>query len=73
MEWISVEERLPAPSKHWIGCSDRVLIRQRDDYITIAAYYHSSGRWESDSGFGISAPSHWGPLPEPPEDDDGMD
>lgn len=61
--WIPVEERLPESGK-------RVLVLADVHDVCIAAYYPSrSGRdslWLGDDEASYS-PTHWMPLPSPPE------
>lgn len=65
-KWISVEERLPVEDETVIVCAD--------DGCVYAAQYWGHGKWRreligcirSDTDV---APTHWMPLPEPPEEE----
>jgi hypothetical protein len=67
--WISVSERLP-------GANERVLIfcplLEPEEIIgatLLKASLPSGGAWSCDDGqlLGETEPTHWMPLPEPPE------
>lgn len=61
--WISVEERLPDKSGFY-------LVYSQDGGVWVAEYQKSIGLFCDDSGtIMIPKPSHWTPLPEPPEGD----
>ena len=62
-DWIKVSERVPTHT-------DEVLAFDPDEGV-VAAYYHnaaSGGRdWWSCDHLGTIYPTHWMPLPEPPQ------
>ena len=60
--WISVEERLPEDGVD-------VLIYDRENLeAPISSASHRSGRgWVCDLELYFDGPTHWMPLPEPPE------
>jgi hypothetical protein len=61
-KWIPVSERLPV-------IKDRVLVRV-DGWTTIAYRINASSvynAWVGPDGHGLLPPTHWMPLPEPPE------
>lgn len=60
-EWISVEERLPEKSNHYIVCANT---HYGTNFVTIALYTVSCG-WN-----GVKV-THWMPLPMPPKGDEG--
>jgi len=76
MDWISVDERLPK-------YGEVILIARRESYSEVAkmlislgyrSYTDSGGEhWEEcrfSGGSIFVPPTHWQPLPEPPEEQD---
>lgn len=64
--WISVENRLPKEK------DGRVLVFHPDDFrtkINVAQYSEYSDMWYIGDMYAVSPtkPTHWMPLPEPPE------
>lgn len=57
-EWISVKERLPEPGKRVLYCYRGFV---GEGYVT------RQGEWERAGIWTRYYPSHWMPLPEPPE------
>jgi hypothetical protein len=57
-EWISVKERLPEPGERVLYCYRGFV---GEGYVT------KSGEWERAGIWTRYYPSHWMPLPEPPE------
>lgn len=62
-EWISVEERLPAPEEKVICYYPKA--RNGKGHISIDEYLPITKTWMLKELHGL--PSHWMPLPEPPE------
>ena len=69
-EWIRVEDRLPEDGVQVLIYSK--LLRH-DGLVEIVsprrAIYHGDGHWTSLVSFDYK-PTHWMPLPDPPEADD---
>ena len=63
-EWISVKERLPEPGERVLYCYRGFV---GEGYVT------RSGEWERAGIWTRYYPSHWMPLPEPPEEGDEAD
>lgn len=56
-QWIPVEERLPEEG--------RTVLAAFDDVVLIAFYGNYT--WAEAATFSVFYPTHWMPLPEPPE------
>jgi hypothetical protein len=77
-EWISVEDRLPDLTKNQDNGkierpSECVLVRLKEDNEMYVAYYNIFKNWNvSQNGCGCCSeyihPTHWMPLPKPPEE-----
>lgn len=63
-KWISVKERLPEPGERVLYCYRGFV---GEGYVT------KSGEWERAGIWTRYYPSHWMPLPEPPEEGGGED
>lgn len=61
-EWISVEDRMPENNDYVLAWSPRY------GQVVIAWYYNEDGLWRTEDNF-APFPSHWMPLPEPPENE----
>jgi hypothetical protein len=59
-EWISVKDRLPEYDVE-------VLTFETGNYKVNAVSKYTQWWWDSDEGFERN-PTHWQPLPKPPED-----
>ena len=62
-EWVSVDDRLPKPSK-------RVLIYSRHGFCESAFYIGVPGEWRvawNHEMLDADSVTHWMPLPEPPK------
>ena len=58
-EWIPVEERLPEPDVWVLG------IYSHGEYEVM--YWSGIYHWGAGDSHGRIAPTHWMPLPDPPE------
>jgi len=62
LNWISVSDDLP-------GDEHIVLITNARWSEPVIRGYHSDGIWRTDNGYpDTEPPTHWMPLPEPPEE-----
>jgi hypothetical protein len=66
MEWISVEDRLPADGEV-IMCWAGEGKNQRKNLLQLVTYVQNKWIYGSYSNF-IGGVTHWMPLPEPPEE-----
>lgn len=62
MKWINVKDELPKDNKEYMTID-------KYSYKTFARWYESVIRWRGRSGETIK-PTHWMPLPKPPEETD---
>ncbi len=64
--WIPVSERLPEDGQRVLSYDPRIC---EDDWIACVAF--TGGKFVGESGYGPPMydyePTHWMPLPEPPE------
>lgn len=56
-QWISVEEQLPEEGRN--------VLATFDDVVLVAFYGNYT--WAESATFSVFYPTHWMPLPEPPE------
>jgi hypothetical protein len=70
-EWIGVSERPPEAGVPVLACWGQrstsmgiAMIRRSDGK---AAWFHKYDIDDDDWGISMEAPTHWMPLPEPPE------
>lgn len=62
-EWVSVEERLPAPTENLVLVYDGTGVG-----INMAWYSYAMG-WKYRTGLPGVEITHWMPLPEPPKEE----
>ena len=65
-EWISVDDRLPAPPSEDDPLTFPVLIYFSGEY-GIASYNHTMKEWVDSESWIIKFVTHWQPLPQPPK------
>jgi hypothetical protein len=70
-EWVPVSEDLPEEGVHVLACWGQAstsmgiaMIRRSDGK---AAWFYHYDIDDDDWGISMEAPTHWMPLPEPPE------
>jgi hypothetical protein len=62
--WIPVAERLPEDN------DEEYIVRALPSNFVFASYYRNR-KWMNRDGYLILGITHWQPLPQPPEDDNG--
>jgi hypothetical protein len=65
-QWISVEEKLPEEWRYVLICRWDGAPRNDVGFIVWVGRYFGNTGWQSDDGVEIQCPTHWMPLPEPP-------
>jgi|LakMenE18May11ns_1017448.scaffolds.fasta_scaffold9739400_3 hypothetical protein len=64
--WIPVSERLPDDEAEAL-----IAFEDRSIGVAYAVFHHveedGSQKWTDGNGFELKQPTHWMPLPEPPE------
>lgn len=64
--WIPVDERLPDDEAEAL-----IAFEDRSIGVAYAVFHHveedGSQKWTDGNGFELKQPTHWMPLPEPPE------
>lgn len=72
MEWINVKEQLPKNKERVLAYAIK-----DEDFSDLDCHYfeadHYDGMWFENVDLCRIHVTHWMPLPEPPEDKDGMD
>ena len=67
-QWISVEDRLPKPTIQVMGDEiATVLVATAQGAVFEAQYSNTRKQWDYMQVVGAPTPSHWMPIPEPPE------
>lgn len=65
-KWIPVAERLPDDETELL-----VAFEDRSLGVAFAVFHHldehEGQKWTDGNGFELKQPTHWMPLPEPPE------